>query len=198
MPIYTKKGDKGETSAFDGKRISKNDLLIEVLGTIDEANSFLGLSASFLQEKYLINEQTHNNKVGVCSRSNQWIYFRDKITQVQNTLFRLGSIIAGVKSSIPKSIVVKYEKEIDEWTAIMPPLSNFIFPGGCPAAASMYSARSVVRRLERLIVSLSSSSFVIHDSILIYINRLSDYLFTLARYVNFRKGVKETVWKSSK
>lgn len=173
MSIYTRRGDKGETGTFDGKRISKGDLLIEVLGTIDEANSLLGLSSSLLQEKYLIN----------------------KIAQVQNTLFRLGSIIAGVKGSIPRSIVVKYEKEIDEWTAIMPPLSNFIFPGGCPAAASLYTARTVVRRLERLIVSLRSSSFVIHDSILIYINRLSDYLFTLARYINFRNDIKEKIWK---
>lgn len=173
MPIYTKKGDKGETGTLTGKRISKGNLLIEVLGTIDEANSFLGLSASFLEEKYLIN----------------------KITQVQNILFKLGSIIAGAKGSIPKSIVAKYEKEIDQWTATMPPLKNFIFPGGCSAAASLYTARAVVRRLERLIVSLHNSSFRIHDSILVFINRLSDYLFVLARYINFREGKKESVWK---
>lgn len=174
MPIYTKKGDKGETGILTGKRISKDDLLIEVLGTIDEANSLLGLSASFLTEKYLIN----------------------KINQVQKSLFKLGSIVASNKGSISKSTVSKYEKEIDEWTDKMPLLKNFVFPGGCPAAASLYTARTEVRRLERLIVSLRNSSFIIHDSILVFINRLSDYLFTLARYINFRLGVKESIWKT--
>lgn len=173
MPIYTKKGDKGETGLFSGERVSKDSLEIEVLGTIDEANSFLGLSVSFLEKEWLKN----------------------KVLQVQRTLFELGSIIAGTKRTIPKSIVSKYEKEIDEWTKAMPPLSNFIFPGGCPAAASLYTARTVVRRLERLIVSLHNSKFIIHDSILVYINRLSDYLFTLARYINFREGTKEETWR---
>ena len=173
MPIYTKKGDKGETGTLDGKRVSKNSLGIEILGTIDEANSFLGLSASFLTEKYLIN----------------------KVTQVQGTLFKLGSIMAGARGSISKSVVSKYEKEIDEWTKIMPPLKNFIFPGGCPSAASLYTARTVVRRLERLIVSAYNSSFTIHDSVLVYINRLSDYLFVLARYINFRAGEKEKIFE---
>lgn len=176
MPIYTKKGDKGETGIFNGKRVSKDDLIIEVLGTIDEANSLLGMSASFLMEKYLAN----------------------KIIQVQRTLFKLGSIMAGAKGSIPKSVVSKYEKEIDEWTRLMPPLKNFIFPGGTPAASSIFFARTVVRRAERLIVRLRDSKFEIHDSILVYINRLSDYLFTLARYINFRGGGKETVWKNAR
>lgn len=175
MPIYTKKGDKGETGILTGERISKDSLQIEILGTIDEANSFLGLSTSFLTEKYLIN----------------------KITQVQKNLFKLGSITAGAKGSIPKSVVTKYEKEIDEWTSKMPPLSNFIFPGGSPAATSLYTARTIIRRLERLIVFSHNSSFIIHDSILVFINRLSDYLFTLARYINFRKGLKEVVWKKT-
>jgi cob(I)alamin adenosyltransferase len=173
MPIYTKKGDKGETGLFSGERVSKDSLEIEVLGTIDEANSFLGLSVSFLEKEWLKN----------------------KVLQVQRTLFELGSIIAGTKRTIPKSIVLKYEKEIDEWTKAMPPLKNFIFPGGCSAAASLYTARTVVRRLERLIVSLRNSKFIIHDSILVYINRLSDYLFTLARYINFIEGTKEEIWK---
>lgn len=172
MPIYTKKGDKGETGIFNGERVGKDDLRIEVLGTIDEANSFLGLSASFLKEKYLIS----------------------KITKVQRTLFKLGSIVAGAGGSIPKSVVGKYEKEIDDWTGAMPPLKNFIFPGGDSAAASIFVARAVVRRTERLIVRLNSQDEV-SSGILIYINRLSDYLFTLARYINFRQGVKETIWK---
>lgn len=174
MTTYTKKGDKGETGMFDGKRVSKDDLRIEILGTIDEANSLLGFSASFLKEKYLIN----------------------KITQVQNSLFKLGSIVAGAGGKIPKSVVSKYEKEIDEWTKVTLPLKNFIFPGGCSAAASIFTARSVVRRLERLIVRSRNSGLDIQDSVLIFINRLSDYLFVLARYLNFREGTKEVVWKN--
>lgn len=173
MPIYTKKGDKGETGTLEGKRISKDSLQIEILGTIDEANSFLGLSSSFLEEQYLKN----------------------KIEQVQRTLFKLGSIIAGAKGSIPKSVVAKYEKEIDEWTGKMPKLNNFIFPGGCPAAASLYTARTVVRRLERLLVHAKNLEIKISDSTLIFINRLSDYLFTLARYINFKNGIRERINK---
>lgn len=172
MPIYTKKGDKGETGIFNGKRVSKDDLIIEVLGTIDEANSLLGMSASLFDEKYLIN----------------------KITQVQKTLFKLGSNIAGAGGNVPKSIVAKYEEEIDAWTSLMPSLTNFIIPGGTPAAASIFVARTVVRRAERLIVKLSNQENI-SPGILIYINRLSDYLFTLARYVNFRHGVLEKPWR---
>jgi cob(I)alamin adenosyltransferase len=171
--IYTKKGDKGETGLFNQKkRVSKGSLEIEALGTIDEANSFLGLTASFLEEQYLKN----------------------KITQVQNTLFKLGSIIAGAKLSIPKSVVKKYEKEIDAWTKIMPPIANFIFPGGGKPAAFLFTARTTVRRAERSIVNLSKEKNINPD-ILIYINRLSDYLFILARYINFRQGIKENIWK---
>jgi cob(I)alamin adenosyltransferase len=173
MPIYTKKGDKGETGLFNQKkRVSKDSPEIEVLGTIDEANSFLGLTLSFLEEQYLKN----------------------KVVQVQRNLFKLGSIIAGAKFSIPGSLVKKYEKEIDEWTLVMPPLTNFIFPGGAKPAAFLFTARTVVRRSERLIVKLSKEKDI-SPSVLVYINRLSDYLFTLARYINFRQGIRENIWK---
>lgn len=197
MAIYTKKGDKGETGIFSGKKVSKNDLLIEVLGTIDEANSYLGLSTSFLEEKYLINEQTRSLKTEVSSRSKEWNSLRDKITQVQKTLFKLGSIIAGAEGSVSKTVVTKYEKEINEWTEAMPVLKNFIFPGGCSAAASIFVARTVVRRAERLIVKLNNQK-ELNPGILVYMNRLSDYLFTLARYINFRAGTRETIWSSGK
>ena len=170
--IYTKKGDKGETGIFGGKRISKGSFEIEALGAIDEANSFLGLTVSFLEEQYLKN----------------------KITQVQDTLFRLGSIIAGAKLSIPASVVKKYEKEIDAWTLAMPSLTNFVFPGGSKPAAFLFTARTTVRRAERAIVNLSKEKNI-SPGVLIYINRLSDYLFTLARYINFRQEIKENIWK---
>ena len=176
MSIYTKKGDKGLTGLFNQTpRVSKDALEIETLGAIDEANSFLGLSASFLKEKYLKN----------------------KVLQVQRTLFSLGSIIAGANLSIPKSIVAKYEKEIDSWTNQMLPLGNFILPGGAKDAAFLYTARAIVRRAERLMVRLNQKK-KLPPEVLIFINRLSDYLFALARYVNFREREKETPWQKKK
>jgi cob(I)alamin adenosyltransferase len=173
MPIYTKKGDKGTAGLLGtDKRFPKSSLIFNVLGTIDEANSYLGLSASFTKEQYLKN----------------------KINQVQKTLFKLGSIIAGARFSIPKSLVTKYEKEIGVWTAAMPKLNSFILPGGSKAASTLFVARSVVRRLERLIVSLSDEQKV-KPNLLVYTNRLSDYLFTLARYTNFREGELEVPWR---
>ena len=175
MPIYTKKGDKGETGTFDGKRIPKDDLRVEVLGTLDEVNSFLGLSSSLLDEKYLKN----------------------KIIQVQRNIFRLGSIVAGANIVMTASATIKMEKEIDEWTNRMPKLSNFIFPGGNTAAASIYTTRTIVRSLERLLVRFSKDN-KLPPSVLVYVNRLSDYLFTLARYINFTKNTKEEIWDIKK
>ena len=172
MVIYTKRGDKGETSLFGGRQVSKGSQPIEVIGEIDEVNSLLGLTASFLEEQYL----------------------RNKITQIQKTLFKLGSIIAGARQKIPKGIIQKYEKEIDTWTRLMPPLKNFVFPGGNKAACSLFVARAVVRRLERQLVSLRKEK-EISPNIFIFLNRLSDYLFTLARYINFKEGIKENIWK---
>lgn len=176
MSVYTKTGDKGETGLFDrSKRLPKHSLEFEVLGTIDEANSALGLAISFEEEQYLKN----------------------KIIQVQRNLFKLGSMIAGARLSIPAATVKKYEREIDAWEGIMPVQSHFIFPGGSKASSFLYSARTVVRRLERLLVKLSEKK-EIPPGILIYVNRLSDYLYVLARYINFRRGVKENFWKGRK
>jgi cob(I)alamin adenosyltransferase len=174
MPVYTKKGDRRLSSVLGGKRISKDSPVFEVLGTIDEANSFLGLAASFIEEQYLKN----------------------KIAQVQRNLFKLGSIIAGAKGTMPKPIVAKYEKEIDAWTALMPPLKNFVYPGGSNGAACLFVARSIVRRAERRIVCLPNIRNT-NSEIPTYINRLGDYLFTLARYINFREGVRETALKNT-
>lgn len=176
MPIYTKKGDRGTAGLFGTeRRFPKSSLIFEVLGTIDETNSYLGLAASFTKEPY----------------------FKNKISQVQKTLFKLGSIVAGARFSIPKSLVTKYEKEIDVWTAAMPKLNSFILPGGSKATSTLFVARSVVRRLERLLVKLSDEQKV-KPNLLVYINRLSDYLFTLARYINFREGAVEVPWRGHK
>ena len=178
MTIYTRTGDRGETRLLGGKRLSKADLILSVIGTIDEVNSHLGLAASLINPKL-----PHKN------------IFKNKIVRVQKTLFDLGSIFAGAKISISGREVAKYEKEMDEWQKIMPERKNFILPGGCASSSQLFIARSVVRRLEREVVALHSSRFTVHKSLLIYINRLSDYLYVLARYINFKEGYKEKIWK---
>lgn len=180
MAIYTKKGDGGETSLYgSSKRLSKTDLIFSVIGTIDEANSHLGLAAA------LVNPKLLHKKI-----------FENKIEQVQKTLFVLGSIFAGAKVTIPSSVVKKYEREMDVWQKILPKRKNFILPGGCPASSELFIARSVVRRLEREVVTFSKKQNI-KPGILIYVNRLSDYLYILARYINFREGKKEEIWKTS-
>ncbi len=172
MTIYTKTGDRGETGLLGKERFSKGDLIFSILGTIDEANSHLGLAVSFLKEQYLKN----------------------KIIQVQRNLFVLGSIFAGAKVSISKGVVKRYEIEIEKWLKIMPERKNFILPGGCPSSSALFVARSVVRRLEREVVAFAEKQ-KIKPGILVYLNRLSDYLYVLARYLNFQEKIEEVVWK---
>lgn len=178
MAIYTKKGDTGTTTLLNSsQRISKGDLIFTAIGTLDEANSQLGLVSS------QINQNLPHAKI-----------LKNKILQVQNNLFKLGAILAGAKLSIPTSVVTKYEREIDLWLKAMPERKNFILPGGCVAAAEMFVARSIVRRLERKIILLSEKQKV-KLSVLVFINRLSDYLYVLARYLNFQEKEEEIIWK---
>lgn len=178
MAIYTKKGDAGKSTLYDfSKKISKGELIFSVIGNVDEANSQLGLAASQVPKDLPHAE-----------------ILKNKIFQVQNNLFRLGAILAGAKISIPKSVVAKYEREIDIWIKSMPERKNFILPGGIPAGAEMFVARSIVRRLEREIVALSEIQKV-KSSVLVFVNRLSTYLYVLARYINFIAKEKEIIWK---
>lgn len=178
MPIYTKKGDGGTTGLLGiQERVPKSNRIFSVIGTLDEANSHLGL-ASALLEKDMVHAKI----------------IRNKLTQVQRALFDLGAILAGAKMSFPQSRVLKYEKEVDLWLKLMPARQNFILPGGSPAAAELFIARAVVRRLERNLVALTQSREVKAD-LLKFVNRLSDYLYVLARYINYLGGQEETIWK---
>jgi cob(I)alamin adenosyltransferase len=178
MAIYTRKGDAGESTLFNSsKKVSKGELIFSVVGNVDEANSQLGLVASQIDKDF------PHAKI-----------LKNKIFQVQRNLFKLGAILAGVKMSIPASVVAKYEKEIDAWVKTMPKRKNFILPGGTPPAAEMFVARSIVRRLEREMVVLSETQ-KIKPNILVFVNRLSTYLYVLARYINFAAREKEIIWK---
>ena len=179
MKIYTKTGDAGETSLYGGKRVSKNDLRIEAYGTIDELNSVIGICIALKQSKKV--EQF--------------------LIKIQNQLFVLGADLASPVSQtkcrkIPriKDEDVKYlEKSIDEVEKNNEPLRSFILPGGALISAYLHFARTVCRRAERRVVHLMKSEHV-GKLPTIYLNRLSDFLFVLARWVNKTKKIAETKW----
>ena len=169
MTVYTKTGDKGKTGTFGGKRISKSSKLIQAIGAIDELNSYLGI-------------------IGTTSGS------RGKLTEIQRNLFTINSILSGAKLELPKDATKKLEKEIDDMEGSMSVLTNFIIYSGTPRATKLYYSRALCRRAERILVAASDSKHPNLDK-LAYLNRLSDYLFTLARFTNFKKKVKEEIWK---
>ena len=141
---------------------------------VDELNSYLGVVMAGLTEES-----------------------RRTVEEVQRNLLIIGSILAGAKKSFPKSKTTFLEKEIDQMAAILPPLKNFILPGGSLVGAQLHFARSLARRAEREVVALGESE-KINPLIIVYLNRLSDFLFMLARKQNFQKGVKETIWVGGK
>ncbi len=178
MKIYTKTGDKGETSLFGGERVPKDEPRIEAYGTVDELNSLIGAARSFNDDKSI------DRMLG----------------DIQNELFVLGADLAtppgSRKTSVPRvgrDAVASIEKMIDETDARMEPLKSFILPGGSRAASLLHLARTVCRRAERRVVSLKKQGEV-SDDVLIYLNRLSDFLFVLARYANKTGKVTETLW----
>lgn len=178
VKIYTKTGDRGTTSLFGGQRTEKGSLRIVAYGTVDELNSVLGVVLS----------------------QDLPLDISKKLLRVQSELFVLGSDLAspyGLKVKIPRvtsSYAKRLEKEIDLWTKQLPLLRNFILPGGSLAGAQLHMARTITRRAERAIVNLDRSE-KINKYAIIFINRLSDWLFTLARYVNYLEKKREVIWK---
>lgn len=178
MKIYTKTGDAGETSLFGGGRAPKTHPRVEACGAVDELNSLLGLARALRPS----------------DRVDAWL------ATVQNQLFHLGADLATPPQAKANRItriaagdIDWLETAIDEMTADLAPLRNFILPGGSAAAAVIHAARAVSRRAERRIVSLAGTDDI-GEFALPYANRLSDWLFTLARYENMRAGVKESKW----
>jgi len=181
MKIYTKTGDQGETGLIGGTRVSKSDVRIEAYGTIDELNSFLGLLASYeALSTELITLET-----------------------IQHRLFVIGSYLAtdtnmtkiAEVSIIRSNDIEKIEQEIDKMNAVLPELRAFILPGGCIEASFCHICRTISRRAERRIVEVSKF-YTIDNHVIIYTNRLSDYFFTLARYISLKIGAKEILWNS--
>ncbi|WAA12941.1 cob(I)yrinic acid a,c-diamide adenosyltransferase [Fervidibacillus halotolerans] len=176
MKIYTKTGDQGTTSLIYGKRVRKNDVRVEAYGTCDEANSMIGLAISFLKKETFVEKEE----------------FLRALYEVQTLLFHVGAELATpegkeVKWQLKDSHVSELEEKIDRLDEKIPPLKTFILPGGHPAASAIHVARTVVRRAERLAVSLDH----INPVVLKYLNRLSDYLFVAARFVNYTLGYED-------
>lgn len=187
MPIYTKKGDKGETSLVNNTRVSKNSPRVETYGTVDEANSCIGLAISLLAQSSHLPKNSPLKKI---------------LTDIQKTLFELGSELATPEDSKPffkmkEGKVKNLEKIIDREEKNLPKLQNFILPSGTPAAASLFLARTIVRRAERCAVALAQAEKVNPNAIK-FLNRLSDTLFVLARAANHEAGVPETKWQGAK
>ena len=181
MKIYTKTGDKGETSLFGGKRVLKDDLRIEAYGTVDELNSLLGVCRS-------MNESAEVDKI---------------LAEIQNDLFRLGADLAnpgGQKgesdSRIQARDSLRLEKQIDMIEPKLQPLKSFILPGGNRTAALLHLARTVCRRAERLVVHLVRTE-TMNNVEVVYLNRLSDLLFMMARWANSVSNTPETPWHGS-
>ncbi|MCP9292329.1 MULTISPECIES: cob(I)yrinic acid a,c-diamide adenosyltransferase [Gracilimonas] len=177
MKIYTKKGDSGNTSLFGGQRVSKSSKRIDAYGTVDELNSILGMAAAYgLSEKGA-----------------------ELIETVQQQLFVLGADLATPQSKevrierIGQSEVEFLEKAIDEMEETLEPLKNFILPGGAEAGSTLHFARTVCRRAERITVECRHEEEISEVAIM-YINRLSDFLFVLARFENKEAGTEEKTW----
>jgi cob(I)alamin adenosyltransferase len=177
--IYTKTGDKGKTSLFNGVRVLKSDDRVNAYGTIDELNSSLGVAVAILNGK-------HEKQIELV----------DLLLTVQQDLFAIGSSLANPNAKpLPALMkqVVAYEEAIDVMTKELPTLKNFILPGGGVSGAQLHMARTICRRAERLLVALSQES-TIDQVAVIYLNRLSDLLFTMARYVNHKESQRELIW----
>ncbi len=172
MKIYTRTGDDGSTGLFSGERVAKTHPRIEACGTLDELNSLLGVAAA----------SDPAEAVG------------EDLRRIQNELFSLGAAL-GSRQPPPAGLPdpAWLEGRIDAMTADLTPLKNFILPGGTPAAAQIHVARSVCRRAERCLIALGETEPVPPQAV-VYLNRLSDFLFTLARFENHLRGVEEPKW----
>src|SRR5450432_4141709 len=181
MKIYTRTGDDGTTGLIGGSRISKSDPRLECYGTIDELNAALGIAAISLDQTLL-----------------------QHVREIQNDLFIIGSQLATTEfnnaSSLPSlddQHVTRLEMQIDAAETELPPLKNFILPGGTESAARLHLARTICRRAERLLVDFSGNRPV-PQIVLTYMNRLSDWLFVYARLSNHREGVPDVLWNKDR
>lgn len=179
--IYTKTGDKGTTSLIGGTKVPKSHLRIESYGTIDELNSYIGLSADHIND----------------------IVTKTTLKEIQDRLFTIGSSLACDPEKEPlmkipdlKSTDIGFlETEIDRMEAVLPPMKSFILPGGHVAVSTLHVTRCICRRAERICVNMQEEQLFVDPLVIQYLNRLSDYLFVLSRYIGQLLVVTEVPWK---
>ena len=179
--VYTRTGDDGTTALGAGRRVPKDSARVEAYGTVDELNSFLGAAIALGLEPTLA----------------------EALGAIQNDLFHLGSDLCVTEDDKASRPVPKIESRhvdalerwIDRLSEDLPALENFVLPGGSVGSAQLHLARAVCRRAERLVVALSRTEAV-GDQVIVYLNRLSDALFVMARWENWRKGVPDVLWDS--
>jgi cob(I)alamin adenosyltransferase len=195
MKIYTRTGDKGQTSLFGGERVSKTHGRVGAYGTLDELNSQLGLCIALCRKEKQFSEET------------LWLL------AVQRDLFALGSWLASKEASekaargeeafsgarqnrthVDEARVAELETQIDRWEAHLAPMKSFVLPGGTVLGATTHVARTICRRAEREVIALGESGETVPDLVVQYLNRLADALFVLARHLNHRLGVHEDPW----
>lgn len=168
MAIYTKTGDKGTTSLANGERVAKTDLRIEAYGTVDELNSWMGLLRASLRDN-------------------------GQLAWIQNKLFNLGALLSAAEGEwIKAEDVTQLEQWIDEMQAVVPPMRAFILPAGSEAVCRCHVCRTICRRAERKMLEAQAD-----ETALKWINRLSDYLFVLARFVGYKNHENEAVWQQN-
>lgn len=180
--IYTKTGDLGKTSLIGGTKVPKSDIRIDSYGTVDELNSFIGL----------VSDQLDDNAL------------KTILKEIQDRLFTIGSSLACDPDKEPlmkipdlkEEDVTLLENEMDKMNEVLPVMKNFILPGGHVAVSTAHIARCVCRRTERLCVQILESGSFIDPLVIKYLNRLSDYLFVLARYIGHILHVEEIAWKA--
>ena len=181
MKIYTKAGDQGKTSLIGGTRVPKSHIRIESYGTVDELNSFIGL----------LNDLVNDAKINA------------DLKEIQDRLFTVGSSLAcdPEKESalripdLKEEDIAGLEMSMDAMNEVLAPMKSFIIPGGHQAISTAHIARCVCRRAERWCVNMQEEDLFVETLVIKYLNRLSDYLFTLARYIGHLKGVEDLPWK---
>lgn len=176
MRIYTRSGDKGTTSLVYGARVAKNDPRVDAYGTCDEVNSLIGFALSLLDQEPFPGKTQ----------------FVKSLQRVQTILFHVGAELSTPKErevawKLKQVHIDELEKQIDEWDEQLIPLKQFILPSGHQAATALHTARTVVRRAERIVTGLTD----INSHVLAYLNRLSDYLFVAARFINHQLKIEE-------
>ena len=178
LKIYTRTGDRGQTSLYGGKRVDKFNQRVVAYGTVDELNSSIGVVITHVEKG-----------------SKEAIF----LASIQSDLFVIGAHLAKGKQPLTKvsKRVTEMEQFIDKMDVKLPPLKNFILPGGSKPASFSHLARSICRRAEREVVRLSNIEENVDTHVVIYLNRLSDFLFELARFLNYKAHVDDIIWKSA-